>query len=121
MTPLRSISLGFLFGDGDEGYGGAAQDKAPVRHSAASLKFNSFRQTQSTAAERAHLKMSAGGRLDIDTEYELMGYGHDEVDTLTIGTGTIASSQQQSAVYICHMIERDSESERKRASERECV
>ena len=65
--------------------------------------------------------MSAGGRLDIDTEYELMGYGPDEVDTLTICTGTIASSQQQSAVYICHMIERDSESERKRASERESV
>jgi hypothetical protein len=39
----------FLFGDGDEGYGGAAQDKTPVL-TLASLKFNSSTQTQSTAA-----------------------------------------------------------------------
>ena len=99
MTPLRSVSLGFLFGDGEEGYDGAAQDKTH-RHSAAmaSLKFNSSTQTLSTAAERAHLKMSKGGRLDIDTAYELMGYGHDEVHTRTIGTGTRDSSQYQTAI-----------------------
>jgi hypothetical protein len=95
MTPLRSVSLGFLFGDGDGCYGGAAQDKTTVLTlpTLASLNFNSSTQTQSTAAERAHLKMSKGGRLDIDTAYELMGYGHDEVHTRTIGTGTRESSQ----------------------------
>jgi len=81
MTPLRSVSLGSLFGDGDEVSGGAPRDKALGRHSTPPRSVSLGSLSQSAAAERAHRKVRAGGRMDIDTAYELMGYGHDEVSS----------------------------------------
>lgn len=94
LTPLRSVSLGKLFGEEEEeedaddarvqANDGARTPSAHAglhSHSGAAMTHDSHVVVLNTvgAAEKFRLKRTPGGRMDIDSAYELLGYGRDEV------------------------------------------